>query len=306
MWAFEEEVAQTINSRHINLKYLPDITLPTNITATTDAAQAVAGREIIVSVCPAQHVRQVTGLWVGSAAHTAVIVSASKGIEQGTGLLMSDVFQEILPAPLKPRVAFLSGPSFAMEVATQKPTVVVVAAKDEGLAEQVQHLFAVPTFRTYRSTDVVGVEVGGALKNVIALATGICDGMGLGHNARAALITRGLVEITRMAQALGADPITMMGLAGMGDLILTCNADLSRNRSVGKALGQGRSLDEVLGSMPQVVEGVSTAKSAYNLARKLNVETPIIDEVYRILYEGESVEGAAERLMTRTLKRESV
>lgn len=306
MWSYEDEVAQTINTNHINEKYLPGVTLPKNITATTDALQAVADRQIIVSVCPAQHVRSVTSLWAESASPSAVIVSASKGIEQGTGLLMSDVFQEVLPQKLKRRVSFLSGPSFAIEVATKKPTVVVIAAKHEGLAEQVQHLFALPTFRTYRSTDVVGVEVGGALKNVIALATGICDGMGLGHNARAAVITRGLVEITRMAKALGADPITMMGLAGMGDLILTCNADLSRNRTVGKALGKGRSLDEVLGGMPQVVEGVSTAKSAYNLARKLGVETPIINEVYSILYEGESIDGAVDRLMTRTLKREEV
>lgn len=306
MWAYEEKVASDINSLHENSVYLPGIELSAQISATSDLSEAVIGADLILSVCPAQHVRGVTKQWIDHMNPDATIVSASKGIEQGTGKLISEVFDDVLPGDLGAHVAYLSGPSFAREVGMRKPTVVVVASRDEARAEHVQHLFARPTFRTYRSTDVVGVEVGGALKNVIAVATGICDGMGLGYNARAALITRGLTEITRMAVALGANPITLMGLAGQGDLILTCTADLSRNRTVGKELGKGRSLDEVLAGMPQVVEGVATAASAYHLARRLGVETPIIDEAYFVLHEGRPIQGAVERLMTRALKREEV
>lgn len=306
LWAYEAEVAHGINTRHENTIYLPDVDLPEALQATDDLCEAVRDRDLILSVCPAQHVRAITRQWASSARPDAMVVSASKGIETGTGQLISEILVEELPPALHSRLAFLSGPSFAREVAQGLPTVVVVAAEDESLAERVQHLFARPTFRTYRSTDVVGVEVGGALKNVMAIATGICDGMGLGHNARAALITRGLIELTRMSVKLGGDPITMMGLAGMGDLVLTCTADLSRNRTVGKALGAGQSLDEVLKSMPQVVEGVATAASAHHLAARLEVDTPIINEVYSVLYEGAAVSGAVERLMTRSLKREEV
>ncbi|MFT7623505.1 MAG: glycerol-3-phosphate dehydrogenase (NAD(P)+) [Myxococcota bacterium] len=306
IWAFEPEVAATIRGEQSNPIYLPDIALPAALDATSDLSEAVRGRELILSVVPAQHTRRVTEQWAAHALPDAIVVTASKGIELGSGKLLNDVFAEVLQPGQVARLAYLSGPSFAREVATGKPTVVVCAAADESVAETVQHAFARPTFRTYRSTDVVGVEVGGALKNVIAIATGMCDGMGLGHNARAAVITRGLVELTRMAVKLGADPITMMGLAGMGDLVLTCTGDLSRNRTFGKALGQGNTVEQLLGKKPQVVEGVATAWAAHELARKLGVSTPIIDEVYAILYEGADVRGAVERLMTRSLKREQV
>jgi glycerol-3-phosphate dehydrogenase (NAD(P)+) len=306
IWAHEPEVALAIEKNHENHVYLPGVTLPPGLRATSDLKAAVTGRELIVSVCPAQHLRRLTSQWMDHARPDAMIVCASKGIELGTGELLSQVFDDVLPEQLRRRVLFLSGPSFAAEVSRGLPTVVVIAGEEEALAERVQHLFARPAFRTYRSTDVVGVEVGGALKNVMAIATGICDGMGLGNNARAAIINRGLIEITRMAVAMGADPLTMMGLAGMGDLVLTCTVDLSRNRSVGKALGAGRSLEEVLGGMPQVVEGVATAKAAHKLAARLGVSTPIIDEVYAVLYEGASIEGTVDRLMTRSLKREQV
>ena len=306
IWALEPDVAADINERHENRVYLPDVALSPKLRATSDLGDTVRDRDMILSVCPAQHVRAVTLQWLPHARPDAMVINASKGIEIGTGELISQVYDEVLPDGLRQRTAYLSGPSFAREVALKMPTVVVVAAEDEALAEQVQHAFATPNFRTYRTTDVVGVEVAGALKNVVALATGMCDGMELGYNARAAVITRGLTEITRMAVKLGADPITLMGLAGMGDLVLTCTADLSRNRTVGKALGSGRPLEEVLGGMKQVVEGVATAKSAYHLSKRLGADTPILDEVYGVLYLGASIDGAVNRLMTRALKREGV
>lgn len=306
LWAFERHVADAINSSQRNTTYLPEIILPATLKCTNDLQAAVANADLIVSVVPAQHSRQVGLQWIKNAPKSAVVVCASKGIELGTGKLLSDIFDEILPPPLKSRMCFLSGPSFAREVAKGQPTVVVCAGAVESTAKYVQHAFARPTFRTYWTHDVVGVEVGGALKNVMAIATGICDGMGLGLNARAALITRGLIEITRVAVALGAEPTTLMGLAGQGDLILTCTGDLSRNRRVGLALGRGEKLKDVLDGMPQVVEGVATAQAAHRLARKLGVSTPIIDEVYSVLHEGLDVEGTVERLMTRSLKRETI
>lgn len=306
VWAREPEVVADVNERRENRTFLPGVRLPPNVRATGRVDEAVRGRTLILSVCPAQHTRQLVARWAPHAADDAMIVSASKGIELDTSRLMSDVFDEALPARLRARVSFLSGPSFAREVAEGHPTAVVVAARTESLAERVQHLVAHPTFRVYRSADVVGVEVAGALKNVIAIATGVCDGMSLGHNARAALITRGLAEITRIAVPLGADPITLMGLAGVGDLVLTCTANLSRNRTVGIGLGQGRSLAAVVDGTAQVAEGVTTARAAHALARRLGVETPIIDEVYAILHAERPLEGVIERLMTRSLKREGI
>jgi len=306
LWAYEQKVVQDINKNHRNSVYLAGFDLPENLTSTSDLIETITDKDLILSVCPAQFVRSLTAEWAPHARPDALIVSASKGIETGTTMLVSAVLEEVLPEHLHHQLAFLSGPSFAKEVVQSMPTVVSIAAYDEYVAERVQHIFYSPDFRTYRTTDVIGVEVGGALKNVMAIATGMADGLGLGYNARAALITRGMVELTRMAAALGADPLTMMGLAGFGDLVLTCTGDLSRNRMVGMALGKGQPLQEVLDSMPQVVEGVTTAKSAYNLARKLNVETPILDEIYFILHEGRPVEGGTERLMMRSLKREEL
>ena len=306
LWAHEPEVAVSINTLHENRTYLADVALPDSLRCTNDLREAVYSADLIVSVVPAQHTRRVAKNWIPYVSQSAVIVCASKGIELGTGQLLSDVFEDILTPQLKQRMCFLSGPSFAREVAQRQPTVVVCAGADETVAKYVQHAFARPTFRTYWTNDVAGVEVGGALKNVMAIATGICDGMGLGLNARAALVTRGLIEITRVAVALGAEPTTLMGLAGQGDLILTCTGDLSRNRRVGLAIGRGEQLSDVLGGMPQVVEGVATAQAAHRLARRLNVSTPIIDEVYAVLHQGLDVAGTVERLMTRSLKRETI
>jgi glycerol-3-phosphate dehydrogenase (NAD(P)+) len=232
------------------------------------------------------------------------IVCASKGIENDTLLTMSEVLEDVLPAELHPYLCFLSGPSFAKETVQRMPTAVVVASHWEKMAQKVQKAFSTDTFRVYTSTDVAGVELGGSLKNVCAIAAGIADGMGFGTNTRAAIITRGLAELVRLAVKRGANPITLSGLAGMGDLVLTCTGDLSRNRSVGIALGQGKSLEEVLSGMKQVAEGVRTAKSAWDLARKLNVEMPIHEAIYRILYEKLPVQKAMSLLLSRELKSE--
>jgi len=231
-------------------------------------------------------------------------MSASKGIENKTHLTMSAVLQEVLSEIPERSFAVLSGPSFAREVAKQFPTVVTVASKDPQVATYVQHVFATPYFRVYTSDDLIGVELGGAVKNVIAIAAGIIDGLGLGLNTRAALITRGLAEIRRLGVKLGANPHTFAGLAGVGDLVLTCTGDLSRNHTVGKKIGEGRKLKEILADMRMVAEGVKTAKSVYNLSRKVGVEMPICQEVYQILYEDISPMEAGRRLMTRDLKQE--
>jgi glycerol-3-phosphate dehydrogenase (NAD(P)+) len=233
-----------------------------------------------------------------------VIVSASKGIEVDTLATVSEIYQEILPADLYASFAALSGPSFAREVAQQMPTAVTVASESESVARRVQEAFTTSYFRVYRNEDVVGVELGGAIKNVIAIAAGISDGLGFGSNTRAALITRGLAEMTRLGLAMGAHPSTFAGLAGMGDLVLTCTGDLSRNRTVGIQVGQGRRLSEILGEMRMVAEGVKTTESAYNLCRKLGVEMPIVEQMYQILYQDKPAREAVLELMTRNLKAE--
>jgi glycerol-3-phosphate dehydrogenase (NAD(P)+) len=232
------------------------------------------------------------------------IVSATKGIEEGSLLTMNEVLEEVLPPELHPYLAYLSGPSFAKETAKRMPTAVVVAATWERIARQVQRVFSNDFFRVYTSNDVVGVELGGSLKNVCAIAAGIADGMGFGHNTRAAIITRGLAELVRLAVKKGANPITLSGLAGMGDLVLTCTGDLSRNRTVGLGLGRGHSLPEVLAGMTQVAEGVRTARSAHELANKLQVEMPLHSAVYRVLHEGLGVRDAMSQLLSRELKSE--
>jgi glycerol-3-phosphate dehydrogenase (NAD(P)+) len=232
------------------------------------------------------------------------VVSASKGIENETHLTMSGVIKETLPHLAPDQLAVLSGPSFAREVARKAPTVITAASDHLPTAEQVQQVFATPYFRVYTNQDIIGVELGGAVKNVIAIAAGVIDGLGLGLNTRAALITRGLVEIQRLGSRLGADQRTLAGIAGVGDLILTCTGDLSRNHTVGKKIGEGLKLEEILSEMRMVAEGVKTAKSVYNLSRKVDVEMPICHEMYHILYEGASPEEAVYRLMTRDLKQE--
>jgi glycerol-3-phosphate dehydrogenase (NAD(P)+) len=296
-----------ININHKNSTFFPEYTLPDGITASSDLINVVTDAEMILSVVPAQFVRNVLKQWVPHARKDALIVSASKGIvaSEGKVMLMCDIFREALPPHLWANTAFISGPSFAKELAAHKPTVIVVAAEDESVAQTVVQQMVRPFFRMYWTNDIVGVEIGGSIKNVIALACGICDGLDMGNNARAAVITRGLTEMARIGMALGADQGTFMGLAGMGDLVLTCSSEMSRNRTVGFALGQGKPLDEVL-NMPQVAEGVYTAGPAYQLARQLGIETPILDEVYLFVTGKVTLQGAASRLLQRPYKAETV
>jgi glycerol-3-phosphate dehydrogenase (NAD(P)+) len=268
---------------------------------TLDLAAAVAGAETVVVAIPSQYARSTYASLASLLDPDALLVSATKGLELDTLQRMSEVAAQELPGhPL----AVLSGPSFAQEVARGLPTAVVVACARPQSAEALQHAISSRTFRAYASDDVVGVELAGALKNVVAIAAGILDGLGYGHNTAAALITRGLAEMTRLGLAMGAHPSTFAGRAGMGDLVLTCTGDLSRNRSVGIQIGQGRKLAEILGEMRMVAEGVKTTESAYNLARKLGVEMPIIEQMYRMLYENKPAREAVLELMTRNLKAE--
>lgn len=305
LWAHEAEVVEAVNSVHENTVFLPDIRLPESLRATRDLAEACRGRQMIVTVTPSHVTRQVLSQAAPFLPRHVPIVSATKGIENDTLLTVSEILEDVLPMELHPWLAYLSGPSFAREVAQRHPTAVVVASWSEKLALQVQRAFTSQNFRVYRSNDVMGVEIGGALKNVIAIAAGAADGMGFGHNSRAALISRGLAEISRMAVARGANPLTLAGLAGMGDLVLTCTGGLSRNRAVGMQLGKGRTLQEILGEMNMVAEGVKTARSVYDLATRDRIEMPICEAVYRVLYEGKSVQQALIDLMSRELKRES-
>lgn len=305
LWAYEAEVVEGIRTRRVNDLYLPENQLSENLQATGELAAATAGKQLVLLVPPSQVLRGVFQQLLPHLEPETLLVSASKGIENSTLQTMSEILAELAPHGAD-RSAFLSGPSFAKEVARELPTAVTVAAESETVAARVQEIFSTDYFRVYTSTDVIGIELGGALKNVIAIAAGIADGLGFGHNTRAALITRGLAEISRIGLAKGAQPATFAGLAGMGDLVLTCTGDLSRNRSVGMALGQGRSLKQVLDGMQMVAEGVQTTLSAYQLARRLEVEAPIIDQMYQILYQDKEPRRAVSDLMDRELKPERV
>ena len=305
IWHRDEAVAKAINATHRNPKYLKDIELPASLTGTSELRAAVEGRELIVSVVPSHAVREVmkqAAPWVGP---EVVIVSASKGIEQESLMTMNGVLRAVLPRAFWPNLAFLGGPSFAREVAMKLPTAVSIAADEPDVAKKAQLAFASPYLRAYTTNDVIGVELGGALKNVLAIGAGIAEGLKFGHNTRAALITRGLAEMSRIGLKMGANPLTFAGLGGLGDLILTCTGDLSRNRKVGLMLGEGKSLQEVLGSMDQVAEGVKTAKSIEDLSRKIGIEMPLCHEVYCILYEGKDARKAVIDLMSRDLKDET-
>jgi glycerol-3-phosphate dehydrogenase (NAD(P)+) len=304
LWAHREELARSINEEHRNLRYLPNAVLPATLRATGDLGEALRGAELVVVVVPSHAFRRVIREARPMIPDGALLCSATKGIENESLMLMSEVFLAELGWQVEARLTYLSGPSFAKEVSEGQPTAVVAAGTSHRATELVQHAFATDRLRVYASYDVVGVEVGGALKNVIAIAAGAADGLGFGHNARAGLITRGLAEIGRLAAAKGANPLTLAGLAGMGDLVLTCTGDLSRNRTVGFEMGKGRTLEDVLASLGQVAEGVKTTKSANDLAAKMGVELPIVGEVYRVLYEGKPARQAVVDLMTRALKRE--
>lgn len=304
LWVFEEEVKSQIASHHENRIFLPGVKLSPNVSASNDLRQVAAGKDIVLLVVPSHVMRLVSRSLADAVSERAIVVTASKGIENRTHLTMSGVLRETLPRIAFEKLAVISGPSFAKEVARRLPTVVTVASAGADTAGLVQRTFATSYFRVYTSDDVIGVELGGSIKNVIAIAAGVLDGLQLGLNARAALITRGMTEIRRLGVKLGANPRTFTGLAGYGDLILTCTGDLSRNHTVGKKIGQGRQLEEILSEMRMVAEGVKTAKSVYNLARKLNVEMPIAQATYRLLYEGLSPREAVYSLMTRDLKQE--
>ena len=304
LWVFEADVRDQIEQFQENKLFLSGHTLSTNISPSNDLAAVVSDKDLIVIVVPSHLVRAMTNNMRGHLSDRTVIVSASKGIEQKTHLTMSGVIKENLPAVTDDLIAVISGPSFAKEVVQKMPTSVTVACKNSDTAAMVQRAFATDYFRVYTSDDVVGVELGGAVKNVIAIAAGMLDGLGLGLNTRAALITRGMTEVRRLGLHLGANPRTFTGLAGFGDLVLTCTGNLSRNYTVGIKLGRGQKLQEILDDMHMVAEGVKTAKSVYNFSRKLKVEMPICHEIYRILYENLAPKEAVYRLMTRTLKQE--
>jgi glycerol-3-phosphate dehydrogenase (NAD(P)+) len=304
LWARRQELADAINAEHENPHYLPGFKLPDTLSASSDLAEVVRNAELVLMVVPSHATRQVAENAKAHLPADALICCATKGIENDTLMLMSEVLEDVLGAEARPRLTFLSGPSFAKELAAGVPTAVTVAGTDQHAAERVQREFATANLRMYYTHDVAGVEVGGALKNVIAIAAGAIDGLGFGLNTRAALMTRGLAEIGRVAAAKGAAPLTMAGLAGMGDLVLTCTGSLSRNRTVGVELGKGRKLPEILESLGQVAEGVKTTKSAYDLGKKLDIELPITNEVYKVLYEDKPAKKALVDLMTRPLKHE--
>jgi len=304
LWVYEADLAKRLQETGVNDLYLDGITLSSKLAYTNDLAEAAKNSQLILLVSPSQVMRHVLKDLKAYIPEDCLLVSAAKGIENGTLLTMSEVLQEVLGEQVAKRSAFLSGPSFAREVAVEQPTAVAVAAEDLEVAHRVQDVFSTDYFRVYTNQDVVGVEIGGAMKNVIALAAGVGDGLGYDHNARAALITRGLVEIARLGDAKGAQEATFFGLAGMGDLILTCTGNLSRNRSVGMELGKGRKLDEILNQMHMVAEGVKTTLSAYQLAAKLGVAMPITEQMYQVLYKEKDPKQAVADLMTRALTSE--
>ena len=304
LWMFEKDLAEETQRDRVNRVYLPGFTLPANIAVTPSLEAAVRDRPFVLSVVPSHTVRAVSKQFAPYLADHVVIVSASKGIEIDTLMPLSDVFRETLPPTFHNRLCFLSGPSFAKEVALKMPTAVALASYDPEAGSLVQKLMSTSYFRVYTNTDVIGVELGGSVKNVIAIAAGVLEGLGFGSNTMAALLTRGLAEMSRLGSALGADPRTFSGLAGMGDLVLTCTGGLSRNRTLGVRLGKGEKLDDILKGAKTVAEGVKTAQAARELARKNNIEMPIVEEMYKILYEGKDPRQATKDLMGRTLKGE--
>ena len=304
LWAYEREVVESVRSRHENELYMPGIKIPLGVSASGNPSEAVGGAEIVLFVTPSHVLRALMTGFLPHLKPDMVFVSATKGIDAEQLMRMSEVILTALRPRFEPAICVLSGPSFAKEVALGDPTAVVVASEDRELATLVQREFSSASFRLYTSTDVTGVEMGGAVKNVIAIAAGVVGGLGLGHNPTAALITRGLAEMTRLACACGARRETLSGLAGLGDLALTCTGDLSRNRRVGIELGKGRKLEEIVSSMRTVAEGVKTTRATLALAQRHAIEVPITLQVHRLL-EGEvSPREAIRELMERSLKEE--
>ncbi|MGG0655578.1 NAD(P)H-dependent glycerol-3-phosphate dehydrogenase [Rummeliibacillus pycnus] len=304
LWSHRKEQANEINIQHTNAKYLPSTILPNNLKATSDIAEAVEHAEIIVMAVPTKGIRETCQKMLQTLDKEILFVHVSKGIEPNTLLRISEIMREEIPAKYIEDIVVLSGPSHAEEVVQHHPTTVAAACENIESAEKIQDLFMNQYFRVYTNQDVVGVEIGGALKNVIALAAGAVDGLGFGDNAKAALITRGLAEISRLGVKMGANPLTFAGLAGMGDLIVTCTSVHSRNWRAGNMLGKGLTLDEILEQMGMVVEGVRTTKAAHQLSEKYDVSMPISEALYSVLFNGEDPHESVEKLMLREKKEE--
>lgn len=299
LWAREEEVAREISNLRTNETFLPGVAIPEGVIATTDVGEVVRSNTLLFVPVPSQHMREVIRAARPHLTRDHVIIHGGKGIEEGSLLRLSQVITEELPPELHDNVGVISGPSHAEEVAREVPTAIVAASVDERVAKLAQETLMCPTMRVYTSHDVIGVELGGALKNVIALATGIADGLGFGDNTRAALMTRGLAEIARLGIALGANPLTFAGLSGMGDLVVTCMSMHSRNRRAGMEIGRGRKVEEVLTSTRMVVEGVPTTRAAVALARRVGVDMPVAEKLHEILFSGLDPMQAVTDLMTR-------
>jgi glycerol-3-phosphate dehydrogenase (NAD(P)+) len=302
LWVFERDLARRMAESRENEVFLPGLALPSNVGVTSDIETALIGANIVLAVVPSRHARGVYRAAVPFLDSSRTLVSATKGIEQGTLLRMSQVLEEVVP--FEARIAVLSGPTFAREVASGEPAAVVVASNRDDVAAEIQGAFSGPTFRLYTSRDTIGVEIGGALKNVIAIAAGVCYGLGFGNNTMAALITRGLAEITRLAVAMGGQQKTLAGLAGLGDLVLTCSGELSRNRKVGVELAKGRTIADITGSMPMIAEGVETCEAAVQLGRDFSVDLPIIQQMHAVLHSLKKPREALAELMDRSLKGE--
>jgi glycerol-3-phosphate dehydrogenase (NAD(P)+) len=305
LWCHGVDSFRQIVETRENRAYLAGISLPAEVTVTQSLGEVVSNKGLVICAVPSHVVREVFSGAMDDLAQTTMILCGTKGLEEGSLKTMGELFVDLLGAGRKKNLAFLSGPTFALEVARMLPAAVTVAAADESIAKSIQQILSTQNFRVYTSADVIGVQIGGVVKNVIAIAAGISDGLSLGHNARAALITRGLAEMTRLAVRMKADPLTLAGLPGLGDLILTCTGDLSRNRAVGLQIARGRSLHEITASTRTVAEGVRNTRSLYALAERLGVDMPIVGQMYQVLYAGKEPADAVRDLMLRSLKPEA-
>lgn len=306
LWAYEAEVVESIQRKRENTRFLPGVELPASLTGSSSLEEVIRDAAFIVFAVPSHAAQGILRRLAPLLTSSLPLISATKGIEEESFRLMSEVMEQTLPSMMRKRLLVLSGPSFASEVAADKPTAVVLAGEDLSLVERLQARLMTPQFRVYTGTDLIGVQLGGALKNVVAIAAGVVDGLGLGHNARAALITRGLAEMIRLGTAMGADPRTFYGLAGMGDLVLTCTGPLSRNHAVGLRLGKGEMLADILRETHTVAEGVRTSQAAAGLARRFNIEMPIVEQVCAVLFKGKSPRQAVTDLMERAAKPETI
>jgi glycerol-3-phosphate dehydrogenase (NAD(P)+) len=304
LWVYEAELCRIMKEKKVNTFYLPGVRLSSNISPTNSLREACSEKDFLLIVCPSQKVRGILRQCIPHLSPHTTIINASKGIENRSLLPLSHVVKEVLPTQYHNRVAFLGGPSFARELIRKHPTAVSLASEEKAVAKEVQSLLSTPYFRVYNSSDVIGVTLGGALKNVIAIAAGICDGLGFGYNSRAALITRGLAEMTRLGVRMGAHALTFSGLSGLGDLVLTCTSDLSRNYSLGIRLGRGEKLKNIVKGTRAVIEGVTTTRAAYQLSQKLGIEMPITHQTYLVLYRNKPPKTAVSDLMGRDLRYE--